>query len=281
MSVTGYLARVRECLRIANNAGGGAINAEFTGHAITTFSTTTMPLSTSSPAPARALASGCSTSGLLCDNCGEPGHTKMDCWSKVGGKEGQRPRWANHQRQGGGGAGAGEASGSAGNPSQSYTTDWGLLAISYNIVLRLTVGECARVLALSTTDKLTNYYILTYSDFGASHHYFRDCGDLVTFVTYEPLSVDANGARHSPLRSSVAYHAPTRFQNIVTLQFDLEGCDIRVRKGVTTIAAPDGFIILRSKSLVGDFMYIFALLPPTGQEIAAVRLKSAPSLSRF
>src|SRR3979490_159770 len=26
-----------------------------------------------------------------CDNCQRPGHTKADCWSKGGGKEGQGP----------------------------------------------------------------------------------------------------------------------------------------------------------------------------------------------
>ena len=30
--------------------------------------------------------------GVTCENCNKPGHTKPDCWSKGGGKEGQGPR---------------------------------------------------------------------------------------------------------------------------------------------------------------------------------------------
>ncbi|KIM92082.1 hypothetical protein PILCRDRAFT_203 [Piloderma croceum F 1598] len=33
-----------------------------------------------------------SESDELCDNCNRPGHTKPNCWSKGGGKEGQGPR---------------------------------------------------------------------------------------------------------------------------------------------------------------------------------------------
>ena len=33
-----------------------------------------------------------STPGMTCENCKNTGHTKADCWSKGGGKEGQGPR---------------------------------------------------------------------------------------------------------------------------------------------------------------------------------------------
>ncbi|KZT51067.1 hypothetical protein CALCODRAFT_405442, partial [Calocera cornea HHB12733] len=29
---------------------------------------------------------------IVCDNCKKPGHSRADCWSKGGGKEGQGPR---------------------------------------------------------------------------------------------------------------------------------------------------------------------------------------------
>jgi len=30
--------------------------------------------------------------GLTCDNCGKPGHTKVNCWKAGGGKAGQGPK---------------------------------------------------------------------------------------------------------------------------------------------------------------------------------------------
>jgi hypothetical protein len=35
------------------------------------------------------------SSNKVCDNCQKPGHTKIDCWAKGGGKEGQDPRLKN------------------------------------------------------------------------------------------------------------------------------------------------------------------------------------------
>jgi hypothetical protein len=36
---------------------------------------------------------------ITCDNCGQDGHTKPDCYSKGGGKEGQGP-WQKKSKQG-------------------------------------------------------------------------------------------------------------------------------------------------------------------------------------
>ena len=35
---------------------------------------------------------------VICENCKNAGHTKADCWSKRGGKEGQVPRGQNSKK---------------------------------------------------------------------------------------------------------------------------------------------------------------------------------------
>ena len=37
-------------------------------------------------------------SGVSCENCGKSGHTKPDCYSKGGGKEGQWPKRKDHKK---------------------------------------------------------------------------------------------------------------------------------------------------------------------------------------
>lgn len=159
----------------------------------------------------------------------------------------------------------------------------------------LTIGERATSVALaaSASPPSPSTPVLTYSDSGASHHYFRDRGD---FVTYQPLSLSATGAGHffpvagqglvvkaivldnrRVVRSFFALHAPTMHQNLIsTLQFDREGCDIRTRRGINTIWSPEGYVILRSQPLEGVDMYVFTLLRPTAQELVSERLKLAP-----
>ena len=39
-----------------------------------------------------------STPGVTCKNCKSTGHTKANCWSKGGGKEGQGPRGRNSKK---------------------------------------------------------------------------------------------------------------------------------------------------------------------------------------
>lgn len=259
------------------------------------------PSSAISPAPAQALAAERSSTRPTCDNCGKVGHLRPNCWSRGGGKEGQRPSWARRSPGGGGGgrSGGGGSSGSGGNSLGSHSSGGtAMLAFGPGIAFMasLMVGERATSVALaaSASPSPPSAPILTYSDSGVSHHYFRDRRD---FVTYRPLSLSATGAGHSfpvvgqglivkvahidgrrVICTFIAFHALTMHQNLVsTLQFDREGCDIRTRDGVNTIWSPSGYVILQSQSLEGVSMYIFDLLPLASQEIVSERLKLAPS----
>ncbi|THH06903.1 hypothetical protein EW146_g9474 [Bondarzewia mesenterica] len=155
-----------------------------------------------------------------CGHCNKLGHPTDKCWADGGAAEHRRPEWWGRHRNRGQSAESGSAT-----------------HHDANLMLGPNVAFVAGHYPSTTTG------LATYSDSGATFHYFADQRD---FVIYEPLSQPAEGRAAGPGGFTVigkgiivkdaivqrrritcilsAIHAPDMGQNLLsTRQFDREG----------------------------------------------------------
>jgi len=103
-----------------------------------------------------------SQSDVVCENCDKPGHSKPDCWSKGGGKEGQGPR---HKKKGKKSETVVVAAEDDKEDLFAFTCTSDYVAVAESIdVPKSRLGTCM--------------------DSGASQHY---CPDRSKFTDYKPI----------------------------------------------------------------------------------------------
>jgi hypothetical protein len=110
------------------------------------------------------------TKDTICYNCNRTGHSKTDCWSKGGGKEGQRP------------TGQGQRNGSktAANTAAAATA---LSPDNYAFDISIQVGQGSTII-----------------DSGATSHFFPDCAKFITFEAIKAQDIHtADGTTISAL----------------------------------------------------------------------------------
>jgi hypothetical protein len=185
-----------------------------------------------------------SKSDLHCENCGRDGHTKPNCYSKGGGKEGQGP-WQKKSRKGE--KKTDETAAIAKDEDEELfaftcTSDYVAAADSIGVP-KDKCGACV--------------------DSGASNHY---CPDRTKFQNYRPLvnrnittadgrSLKAvgigdvlielpNGSKRTPALLKNAIFAPDMAFTLISVsRLDRAHCSVDFQKSLCTIRNPEGRIM--------------------------------------
>ena len=183
-----------------------------------------------------------STPGATCKNCKNTGHTKANCWSKGGGKEGQGPRGCN-SRKGEKKAETLAVVEATGNADEIFTftctSDYVEVTNTLNVP-KSQLGACI--------------------DSGASQHYSPDCD---VFINYCPINnttittadchklkalgkdnvwiVLLNGAKCTKTILKEAIHAPDMAFTLISVGWlDDTKCSATFSGGMCTIHNPSG-----------------------------------------
>ena len=178
---------------------------------------------------------------VTCDNCGRDGHTKPDCYSKGGGKEGQGP-WQKKSKKG--------EKKTNETAAVAKTEDQELFAFTCTSDY-VTIADAIGL----PKDKLGACI-----DSGASSHY---CPDRTRFQNFRPLedrnittadgrSLKAvgigdvrielpNGSKRTPALLKNAVFAPDMAFTLISVsRLDEADCSVNFRKGMCTIRNPKG-----------------------------------------
>src|SRR5882762_4938951 len=181
-------------------------------------------------------------SGVTCENCGKPGHTKPDCYSKGGGKEGQGPRQKKKKEK----------------KSEESA------AVAKSEENELFAFTCTSdYVALTEVLKLPKDKFGACMDSGASDHY---CPDRTKFENYRPLdnrnitTADGrtlkavgigdvhielpNGSKRTPALLKDAIYSPDMAFTLISVgHLDKADCAVSFQKGMCTIRNPKGRIM--------------------------------------
>ncbi|KAF7334226.1 Transcription factor [Mycena sanguinolenta] len=142
---------------------------------------------TAAPSGGAALVAGPND---ICDNCGQKGHWKRDCWSKGGGKEGQRPK--NWQRPGNGngkhrrGRGGKSKNNNGGNGGNNNNNGGGTANFSFafhataDVATDFTKLEQAGIVSRGFTALI---------DSGANQHYCPNRDRFIELREIEPIPI--------------------------------------------------------------------------------------------
>jgi hypothetical protein len=184
-------------------------------------------------------------SGVTCENCGKPGHTKPDCYSKGGGKEGQWPKRKKFNKQ--------REKKSEESAAVAKGEDDKLFAFTYT----------SDYVALTESLELPKDKFGVCMDSGASDHY---CPERDRFRNYRPLdnrnitTVDGwtlkavgigdvcidlpNGSKQTPALLKDAVYAPRMAFTLISVScLDKADCSVIFRKGMCTIRNPKDHIM--------------------------------------
>ncbi|THH07509.1 hypothetical protein EW146_g9294 [Bondarzewia mesenterica] len=206
-----------------------------------------------------------------CGHCNKLGHSTDKCWADGGAAEHRRPEWWGRRRNRGQ------------NAESNNTTHH-----DANLALGPNVAFVAGHQPPTTTG------LATYSDSGATFHYFADQRD---FVTYEPLLQPAEGRAAGPggftvagkgtvvkdavvqgkcvTRTLRAIYTPDMGQNLLsTRQFDREGGRVWTEGGCTVVVDAAGQRLFES-TVSTSGLYEIPLYRPSAEAIARARLDSA------
>ncbi|THH16291.1 hypothetical protein EW146_g4334 [Bondarzewia mesenterica] len=312
-SVTEHFKTMRELLNTANRAGAGISESEFCQMVLMTFpvdgilGTVVMTLLTcrdsmvaesvlssqelrirtaatrranlsSNPAPNipgnTALVAA---QRPRCSHCGKLGHATEKCWADGGQAAHQRPDWWGRRCDRG--------SGGHGRVPEQNGNHGANLALGPNIAF--TAGGPVSAPGVS---------LKTYSDSGATYHYFTDQRD---FVVYEPL-LKPEAGRAAGLRGFTisgtglvvkdtlingkrvtrhlqAMHSPDMGQNLLsTRQFDREGGRVWTENGRTVITGASGERLFESDSSTAG-LYEIQLYQPSAECIVRARFSATRS----
>jgi hypothetical protein len=185
-----------------------------------------------------------SKSDLPCENCGGSRHTKEDCWSKGGGKEGQGLRQKKHIK-------------------------WEKRSEESAVVAKIEEDKLfaftctSNYVALTKTLELPKDKFGTCVDSGTSSHYCPNCAQ---FQNYRPLencvitTVDGqmlkaigigdvridllNGAKWTPALLKDAVYAPNIAFTLISVgRLNKGNCSVTFQKGMCTIRNPEGRIM--------------------------------------
>ena len=177
-----------------------------------------------------------------CDNCSKDGHTKEECWSKGGGKEGQGPRQKIPKKG-------------------AKPTDSAVIADNKQNHDDLFMFTCATsfatVVANSDAPELQLGACL---DSGASNHYFPDCSKFVNYrqihgceiivadrhslkaIGIGDVQIDLpNGNAKTPAMLKDAIHAPDMAFTLISIgHLDKAKCGTIFKNGNCIIKNPMG-----------------------------------------
>jgi GAG-pre-integrase domain len=171
-------------------------------------------------------------SDITCENCDRPGHSKPDCWSKGGGKEGQAPRQKKKEK-------SGET----------------IVVVAGDDKDDLFMFTCTSdYVAVADTLEVPKSKLGTCMDSGASRHY---CLDRTKFTDYKAverkittadgrtltttgvgdLHIDLpNGSRKTKTILKGAVHAPDMAFTLISIsRLDKAGFSVLFNKGMCTI----------------------------------------------
>ena len=183
-----------------------------------------------------------SKSSVTCENCGKSGHTKPNCYSQGGGKEGQGPRQKKKKEK----------------KSEESA------AVAKSEENELFTFTCTSdYVALTEVLKLPKDKFGACMDSGASDHY---CPDRTQFRNYRTLDnrdittadgrtlkavgigdvrIDLpNGSKRTPALLKDTVYAPDMAFTLISIsRLDQANCSVTFRKGMCTIRNPNGRIM--------------------------------------
>lgn len=177
---------------------------------------------------------------VSCENCERPGHTKADCYSKGGGKEGQGPR----QKK----------------AAKAKEVETAVVAADDNDENKLFAFTCTSDHATIADDlDIPKSKLGTCMDSGASRDF---CPDRTKFLNYRTIrrkitmasgsTLDAvgmgdlqielpNGNKKTKVTFKNAIHAPDMAFTLLSIsRLDKAGFAVLFKKGMCTISNPDG-----------------------------------------
>jgi hypothetical protein len=185
-----------------------------------------------------------SKSNVTCKNCGKSGHTKPDCYSKGGGKEGQGPRQKKKKKK------------------VKKLEESTAVAKSEDDEL-FTFTCTSDYVALTEVLKFPKDKFSTYMDSGVSDHY---CPDHTRFQNYQSLdncnitTVDGrtlkavrigdvcidlpNGSKQTPALLKDTVYAPDMAFTLISIGcLDQANCSVTIKREMCTIWNSDGCIM--------------------------------------
>ena len=167
-------------------------------------------------------------SDIECFNCHRKGHTRAECWSKGGGREGQRP----NRGRGGGRRGGGQRGGGGGNANAAAAGDTYAFTTSVPTAMLMRTSDTPANKITDIFDSGANRHLTPYRDtfisFTPTDPHPISAADSRTFLAHGHGDVQIslpNGTSTTPVILRDVLYAPDLAFTLVSIsKIDLAGC---------------------------------------------------------